>query len=265
MSSPSPLKGKRVLITRPQHQAKGFEQEIESRGGIPILAPAIEVVPPADPKPLRDALSRLLEFDWVLFTSKNGVLRVVDEMEKQGVSDSELASRKLGAIGPATAEVLAEEVRAPDLMPEEYVSEAFLESIGEVEGLRFLLPRADIARADLRVGLSARGAIVTEVSAYAVRLTDDSSLIRQLADLDESKRPDYLTVTSSSTVRGIQQLLERAGKKNWFYEIPIASIGPITSRTVRELGVEPTIESKEYTVAGLTAALERYAGGVSGE
>ncbi|MEZ0324509.1 MAG: uroporphyrinogen-III synthase [Fimbriimonas sp.] len=242
------LRGKSVLITRPKHQAAEMAGQLEQLGAAVIMMPALEIAPLEDTASLDDALRRLSTFDWVVLTSVNGVRAVVSRMGILGIPVKELASVRLAVIGPATARELSELVRAPDLMPAEFVSESIVEALGDVGGQRFLLARADKARRDLAVTLRERGAEVEEVAAYRILQAAEEGELPQDA-------PDYIVLTSSAGVRATHDLLGACGREHWMRESRLACIGPITAATVVELGLMPHLIAGEYTAPGLVEAI----------
>ncbi len=248
-----PLEGRRILVTRPKRQAGDLVQRIRDLGGIPILAPAIDVAPPDGSAPLDSALQRLASYAWVVFTSANGVIAATDRMRELGVATGDLAGCRLAAIGPATARELAERCRPPDVVPDAFISDAIADVLGEVAGLRILLPRADIARRDLPIELARRGAVVDEVAAYSVRSGGDAEALAALAS--QPGPPDFITLTSPSAVRGLVANLREAGLDGWMRQSELVCIGPITARAVEGLGYRPGRIADEYTAEGLVAAL----------
>ena len=159
----------RVLVTRPQEQAGPLVQQLLALGAEPIICPTIRVVPPASFETLDAAIGRIQSYDWVIFTSVNGVRFFFERMASVGCAPEGLAAARLVAIGPATARSLEERGHRPNLVPGRYLAEAILDEIGDVAGCRILLPRADIARKALADGLVARGAVVDEVAAYSTK------------------------------------------------------------------------------------------------
>jgi uroporphyrinogen-III synthase len=161
-----PLAGRRVLVTRPKEQAGDLADRLAALGAQPILCPTVRIVPPADFGPLDDALKHLDAYDWVIFTSVNGVSFFTERMAAMALDLGVLRHRqlRLAAIGPATAAALAAHGLIVSFMPGEYVAEAILAGIGDVSGQRILLPRADIARKALADGLRGMGALVDEAS-----------------------------------------------------------------------------------------------------
>lgn len=257
----SSLAGKSVIVTRPKAQSDGLTQELQKHGATVIAMPVIEIEPPDSYGPLDDALTNLDRYDWVVLTSVNGVQAVAARLDDLGIPLSRLSERKLAAIGPATAAELAKVARQPDLVPDEYISEAIAEAIDRLEAneesegrnrSRFLLARADIARRDLANLLRERGSIVDEVAAYRIVRSHG------VPDLPEDP-PEYITLTSSSAARSTYEILKENGRESWMSTAHLICIGPITSATVRSLGFEVAAEAGEYTVPGLIQALLEHA------
>jgi uroporphyrinogen-III synthase len=250
------LSGKRILVTRPKRQAGELVQRIRELGGEPIVVPAISVAPPVDPEPLDDALRRLDTYDWVIFTSANGVRAAAERMADLRRALPEPTACRLGAIGPATARALADWWRPPDVVPASYISDAIADVLGDVAGLRILLPRADIARRDLPIELTRRGAVVDEVCAYRIECGETGEELRAVL-ASSPDPPDFITLTSPSAVRGIVQILQSVGREDWMRTSRLVCIGPITARAVEELGLAVARVAREYTAEGLLDALLR--------
>ena len=250
-----PLEGKRVLITRPRGQASQLAEKLVDLGAIPVQLPAIEIAAPLDFSEFDAALQNLKRFDWVVMTSVNGVAAVSRRMSALGIRPDALSARKLAVIGPSTAEALKASFREPDLVPHEYVSEALADTLGDVAGQSFLLLRADIARKDLAVDLRRKGAKVTEVAVYRI-ITEEGSRLT-----DNEPRPDYITLTSSASAIATLAKLREGGREEWMRKVPIACIGPITAKTVRDLGYKVAVGAEEYTIPGLVEAIVKHANG----
>jgi uroporphyrinogen III methyltransferase / synthase len=252
-----PLFGKRIIVTRAREQASALSQWLREAGAIPIEYPVIAFAPPEDWTPLDDSLRRLESFNWVIFTSINGVRSVVERMRELGIDSEHLMSRRIGAIGPATAAELERAGLTASFVPSEFVAEAVIAQIGDVRGQRILLPRADIAREALAEGLTAKGATVENVVAYRTVLGEAES---NVVDLLRDGQIDAVTFTSSSTVRNFFARLEQSGMthdeaRRLVESITIAAIGPITASTAREHGLTVAIEAERYTIDGLVEAL----------
>lgn len=247
-----PLFGKRILVTRARAQASGFAARLEGLGAEVIQFPTIRITGPSDSEPLRASVRAVDGYDWIVFTSVNGVERFWKEMRASGRDARSLAGVHLCAIGPATAAALEMEGLRADLVPAQFISEAVAEALAaetELAGLRVLLPRAEVAREALPVLLRERGATVDEVAAY--RTLPDAHEAAQLRDRLAAGEIDLVTFTSSSTVRNFVDAVGTA-----IGRAEVASIGPITSATARELGLEVAVEATEYTIPGLVRAIE---------
>lgn len=252
------LAGRHIAITRPPEQAPELAALLERAGARVTLLSSIAIAPLEDTSALDDALRRLAGFDWIVLTSVNGVAAVSTRLKALGLSWAERGRARVAVIGPATAHALEARGVTPDLIPDEYVAEGILEGLGAVAGARILLLRADIARRSLAEGLRGRGAAVEEVAAYrTVERPVDPHVLRALLDAD---RPDAITFTSSSTVRGLLTSISSLGREphDALAGIALACIGPITAGTLREHGLEPAVVADEYTVPGLARALAGY-------
>ncbi len=248
-----PLAGKRIVATRAEGQTQEFVALLREAGAVPIVFPTIRIVPLDDTHELDAALTRLNEYDWVIFTSVNGVRNVIDRMQALGLSPDILNSRQIAAIGPATEALIRSYGVRTDLRPSEYIAEAIVSDLlarGPVTGTRFLLLRVDIARAVLRQQLTARGALVDEIPVYRTALGQpDAAAYAELR-----AGVDVITFTSSSTVRHFFELLGGEARPIADKAL-IACIGPITAQTAREMGLQVGVVATEYTVRGLMAAL----------
>ena len=247
-----PLQGRRVLVTRAQAQAHDLEARLRSLGAMPLAFPTIRITPPGDGYAALDAaLRELATFDWVVFTSVNGVDHVWQRLAVLGLDDRAFTRLQLAAIGPATAAELAARDLQSVVVPKRFVAEALLEVIPNPTGKRFLLPRAALARDALRTGLQHAGAEVVEVPAYDTILPEPSSEI--LAALEAGV--DVLTFTASSTVRNFVAQLGQARARVLADRAQVAVIGPVTAETARHLGLRVDVVASEYTIGGLVTAL----------
>jgi uroporphyrinogen III methyltransferase/synthase len=256
-----PLFGRRVLVTRPLAQSPRLAAALRDAGAEPIALPAIRIQAPRDPEPLAQAAREAASYDWVLFTSENGVRFFFDEVARQGGDARRLGQAQVGVIGPATAAALRERGIVPDAMPSEHRGEALADAVteahpNELSGARVLLVRATVARDALPNLLRERGAHVDVVPAY---LTTGAApeVSAKLAETLKAGELDAVTFTSSSTVEHtVAALGERATEL--LARSTVASIGPITTDTARRLGVRVDVTASKYTTAGLVAALEQH-------
>ena len=249
----SPLFGKTVLVTRARRQASRLSYLLAAQGAEVIELPTIEIKPTADYHTLDRALARLSEYDWIVFTSPNGVDAFFSRALIAGVDARALANTKLCAIGPATTEALAQHGLLVDYTPEEYVSEGIVRGLSDlgIEGKRMLLPRVEGISPDLSRALAGHGAHVDEIPVYrTVRPSAVPSEARQrLAD----GRVDITTFTSSSTVRNLATILG----DDWpsVNHTTVACIGPVTAATATDLGLKVAVVAKQHTIPGLVHAI----------
>jgi uroporphyrinogen III methyltransferase/synthase len=253
-----PLSGRRIVVTRARAQASEFAAALEALGAEVVQFPVIRIASAADPEPLRRAAAQAGTFDWIVFTSANGVERFWYALAEQKCDARTLGGVRVCAIGPATAAELERRGVTPDLVPDEFVAESAVQALlaaAPVHGARILLPRAEVARAVLPDSLRAAGAEVVEVVAYTT-VQDGGGAERVRAMLDRGE-VDAVTFTASSTVKNFVELIgAEIGRAK------VASIGPVTSATARELGLAVDVEAAEFTTPGLVRALrELLAGG----
>jgi uroporphyrinogen III methyltransferase/synthase len=247
-----PLFGKRVLVTRSREQASALSQRLRELGAEPLEYPAIEIAPPKDIAPLDEAIAKLPTYDWLIFTSANGIRALVDRMSEKAVDMQALARLKIAAIGPATAQALAACGLRVDYMPQVYLAKQIAAGIGDVAGQRILLPRAERAPKHLAQALRGKGAVVDEVAAYrtlAVGAPDELKAL--LAD----GQIDIVTFTSSSTVRNLVAGLQEETPANVLSRCLVACIGPVTARTATRLGIRVDVVAREHTIPGLVEAI----------
>ena len=244
------LTGKRVLVTRPRAQAAALIERLTALGAEPVVFPTIEISALEDTLLIDQAITNLSAYQWVIFTSVNGVSAFWQRLTALGKESSAFAGIQVAAIGPATAQALMEMGVKPDFVPKEYVAEAILPGLGDVRGLRVLLPRAEIARKALVDALQNQGAFPEEIAMYHTLPSHPDS--QALAELE--KGVDFATFTSSSTVQNFFALL--GGRASELLKgVVIACIGPITAETAQKLGLLVDIVPKDYTVDGLVEAL----------
>jgi uroporphyrinogen-III synthase len=251
---PAELSGQRIVITRPRHQAQAFGAELERLGAEVVYLPVIEIGPPEDMDALDAALERLAEYDWVIFTSVNGVRTSLDRIKALGDINWP-AGLKVAAIGPKTAAALQAGGIGVDFTPDEYIAEAIPPGLGAMAAKKFLLLRADLARPVLAELIETAGGLVDEVTAYrTLPARPDPQAWEAL-----QKGIDVLTFTSSSTVRNFRSLLEQSGfdPAHLPGKPKIACIGPITAGTARELGLAVDLVAVTYTIEGLVTALRQ--------
>jgi len=246
------MSGIRVLVGRARHQAGALSTELRKLGAAVIEIPFIEIRKPRSFRPLDIALKALNTYDWLILTSVNGVEAMWQRWEKLGLTAPSHFPR-IAAIGPATKKAIEQRGRKVDVVPKEYVAESVVRSLkSKVKGNRVLLVRAKVARDVIPQELRKAGAHVDVVEAYETVIPQSSRRRLQSALKNLTKRPHVVTFTSSSTVKNFVALLGRRTKLNG---ILMASIGPVTSATLRELGLPVDIKAKEFTIPGLTDAI----------
>jgi uroporphyrinogen III methyltransferase / synthase len=253
-----PLEGRTIVVTRARAQAQRFAQLLEAAGARVLQAPAIVIEPPASWELLDTALAALDSFTWVVFTSVNGVAMVDRRLTARGLTWAAIARKRVAAIGPATAEALAEHGVRVELVPAEYRAEALVEGLRRVVGPgdRVLLPRAKETRDVLVVELRRLGVTVTEVPAYQTRRIEDA--VVRLREALASGSVDAVTFTSSSTARNFAEQFSEDERSAWRGRIAVASIGPITAATAAEYGLSTDVMPSEYTIPALARALADY-------
>ena len=254
-----PLAGRKVLITRARHQAQSLASALEEKGATVVAIPAIEIIPPDSYDALDAALWNAKKYQWLVVTSANGAEVLAERLAVLKLPVTTLDSLQVAAIGPATARALGEMGIHVDEVPKQAIAESLVESLrDQVGGKNVLLVRAKVARDVLPQELRNAGATMDVVDAYQtivpVTSADDVRLLFAAA----SRMPDVVTFTSSSTVTNFFRLLHQANVPSWPTAIAAASIGPITSQTLRHHGVEPAVEATEYTIPGVVDALCRW-------
>jgi uroporphyrinogen III methyltransferase/synthase len=252
-----PLTGKKILITRAREQSGDFSTLLEKLGAEVIEFPTIEIVPPLRWKELDQAIRQLKSYDWIIFTSANGVNFFWQRLREKGKYHLS-SSLKVCAIGPATANQLKGKKTSVDYMPKEFIAESILKGFDKmaVGGKRILLARAKKARDVLPMGLRKMVAEVDVVEVY--RTVKPKAGARRLKKILTKERIDAVTFTSSSTVDHFVKLLKKEDLKQLSKKIAIACIGPVTAKTAKEWGMKVQIQPKEYTIPALTQAIAEY-------
>lgn len=253
-----PLFGKGILVTRAADQAGAFAQLLAGQGAHVHECPTIEIVPPEDTAGLDGAISSLAGFDWLIFTSANAVKYFFARLAELGLDSRAIGPARVCAVGPRTAASLAPHGITPDLVPADYKGEGVVEAFREMEvkGKRFLFPKADRAREVIPAGLEALGGEVTAPVAY--RNVTPGTLPPHILQALEERRIHCVTFTSSSTAENLAAMIGENRLLHLLEGVAVASIGPITSKTCRELGLDVRIEPAEYTVAALTEEIVKY-------
>jgi len=244
-----------VLITRARKQAGPLASALRRLGATVLQIPAIEIRPPRSFQPLDRVLRHASNYHWLILTSVNGVQALFARLEKLHLTRRHLEHLRIAAIGPATKAAIEERGLGVSVMPEEYVAEAVVDALrAEVRGKRVLLVRARVARDVIPQELRRAGATLDVVEAYQTVTPKSSRGRLRQALTDMRRRPTAITFTSSSTARNFVELMGSL-RCDLLDGITLASIGPVTSGTLRELGLPVHVEACQYTVPGLVEAL----------
>ncbi len=256
------LKGVRVLVGRARPQASALANELRKLGATIIQIPFIEIRKPRSFKGLDSALTNLATYDWLILTSVNGVDAMWKRIATLRLTKAAVQHLQVAAIGPATRKAIEQHGRKVNIVPKEYVAESVVRSLRRrVKGKRVLLVRAKIARDVIPRELRKAGAEVDVVEAYETVAPQSSRTRLRSLLRDPRRRPHVVTFTSSSTVRNFVALL--GSNKASIQGLSLASIGPVTSSTLRELGLRVDVEAAEFTIPGLVEAI-RHANGYAG-
>ncbi len=263
MLSTQPLAGRTVVITRAQSQAEEFVTELERFGAKVVLCPTIEIRELESYERLDEAIEHLYGYDWVIFTSVNGVDHFLQRLTMRGREAGDLDELKVCAIGEATAEKLRELHVHVDVVPEEFKAEGvfsalerFVGGTESLAGLNVLIPRASVARDYLPKALEEAGARVDVVPAYRTALPADLDRGRVGAMLSGSA--DCIAFTSSSTVRNLALLFDTQDLSKALAGVVIACIGDITATTAADFGLQVKIQPQQFTIPALAQAIAEY-------
>jgi len=252
---PSNLSNLRILVGRARHQASALSSGLRAKGAQVLEIPFIEIRPPRSYKPLDNALTNLDQYDWLILTSVNGVEALWSRLKKLHLTKKKFNRLKIAAIGPATRKAIREHGLKVHVMPREYVAESVVESLrGKVKGKRVLLARAKVARDVIAAQLRKLGAQVDVVEAYQTVVPLKSRTRLRAVLKDPKRHPQVITFTSSSTVRNFLAMLGRKNRID-LKKVCLASIGPITSATLLEFGLQANLQAKDYTIPGLIQAI----------
>jgi uroporphyrinogen III methyltransferase / synthase len=254
-----PLFGRRIIVTRAREQAGDLIEQLEELGAETIEAPAIRIEPISRDDALEIACREASSYDWIVFTSTNGVEHFMRCLLEGPGDVRSLKGPKLCAVGPATAERLGRYGLKVDLMPSEYHAEAVADALRAtcaIDGARVLLPKADIAREVLADELRKAGAQVTEVAAYrtvpeSASRDTDPDIYKMLLE----RQIDIVTFTSASSVRHFVKLIGEEQATDLLARTLVASIGPVTAEAAQQMGIDTKIMPKEYTVPALVQAI----------
>jgi len=250
-----PLFGKRIVVTRAREQASALVDRLEALGAQCLEIPTIQIVPPDDWGPLDAALAELEAYQWVVFTSVNGVKYFFRRLFEMGGDVRRLRNARIAVIGPATRDQLLEYGIRADILPDSYRAESVVAAFNSevMAGCRVLLPRALEARSVLPEELATMGARVDDVCAYRTRLAPDGA--DTLREALENTEIDMVTFTSSSTAVNFKALLPEDKMAELMTPVTVASIGPITTETATSLGFTVALTAEDYTIPGLCDAI----------
>jgi uroporphyrinogen III methyltransferase/synthase len=256
-----PLLGKRIVVTRARAQASDLVQKLTDQGATCIEVPTIEVVPPDSHDELDKAIASLENYDWLIFTSVNGVSTFFERLFAKGRDSRALGRLQTATIGPATAQRLTAFGINTDIMPKTYQAESVVDAFAHIDmqGKHVLLPRALEARPILPQELKRLGAKVDEIAVYQTRAVADHA--REFSDLLLQGHIDMVTFTSSSTVRNFISLLPDGEPNELLKDVRIASIGPITTETAKSWGLNVDLTANTFTIDGLCEAIVSYYNG----
>jgi uroporphyrinogen-III synthase len=245
----------RILVGRARHQAGALSAELRKLGATVLEIPFIEIRKPRSYRPLDSALRNISAYDWLILTSVNGVEAMWERIGKLGLKSSDLNHLRIVAIGPATQKAIEQHRVKVDVVPKEYVAESVVRSLQRrVKGKRFLLVRARVARDVIPRELRKAGAHVDVVEAYETVVPRASRMRLRSTLANPARRPNVVTFTSSSTARNFAALAGPRALSD-LNRIRLASIGPITSSTLLDVGLRVDIVANEFTIPGLVEAI----------
>ena len=252
------LKGKHILITRPEEQAKDFIEALKAQGAEPISFPTIRIISPRDWVKVDNAIENLTTYDVLIFTSVNGVKFFFQRLKEKGKNIGSLKKLKMVAIGPKTAAAIERRHLRVDIVPKKFQAESVVEALEKkgITGKRFLLPRAEKARDVLPKEITKRGGYIDVVTVY--RTSKGEGNIQEVKELLRKRLIHVITFTSSSTVKNFVELLAEKNISKMIQGAVVASIGPITADTAASFGIRTDIMPKDYTIQGLIKAISEY-------
>jgi len=255
-----PLAGRRIVVTRAQKQTERLSGLLQEFGADVIEVPIIEIHAPDSYEALDTALQNIIQYDWLVLTSVNGVEALFTRLQPLGLSVDSLQHLKIAAIGPATEERIQDHGLVVDVVPPRYVAEEVVRALRKlVRGEKVLLVRAKVARDIIPDELRHAGAQVDVAEAYQSVIPDDAKT-RMSRAFSANRLPDAITFTSSSTVKNFFSVMLGTDIPSKLSQVKFASIGPVTSDTLREYGLPVHVEADEYTMEGLAQALVRLFG-----
>jgi uroporphyrinogen-III synthase len=236
------LSGLRIVVTRASHQAEELAKPLRERGAMPVSLPVIGIAPPADPAPLAEAIANIARYDWIVFTSANGISALGARPDSRA---------RVATVGKATREFAEHHGWRVSVTPASYVAEALIEALGteQLAGCRVLIPSAAVTRDVVREELTRRGALVDVVEAYRNVVPPEADA--EARTVFQPPYPDWVTFASSSAVENLVGLV---GER--LQHSKIASIGPVTSATLRKHSLQVCAEPAQHTILGLVQAIE---------
>ena len=247
------LFGVRILITRPDAENHLLSEKLHVLGAVTVELPTIEILPPVDSWFQDHYIQELSKYDWVIFTSVNGVRFFGIRLAALGKPEEGRREVKVAAIGSSTAAELKKLGEKVDYLPDEFLSEKIIQGLGDINGKRILLPRADIASPKLPELLRKHGAIVDEIVAYRTVIPDGLSWERVQRILNQGL--DVVTFTSPSTVRNLAEVAGAHRLEESLKGVKVACIGPVTAEATKELGIHVDIVAQIHTIDGLVEAI----------
>ncbi|MCU0770870.1 MAG: uroporphyrinogen-III C-methyltransferase [Verrucomicrobia bacterium] len=256
-----PLFGRRIVVTRARVQAPELVRRLNALGAEVLEIPCIQTAPPQDVGPLKEAIVGLHEYDWLVFTSANGVRCFFEYFDKGFQDARDIGGVRIAAVGPGTVAALRERRLAVNAMPKQFTGVQVAKAMaaeGDVENLRVCLLRAETANPELPRLLEEKGAIVDDIAVY--RTIGESTAPTPESEALIEKGADWITFTSGSTVDHFHARFDLPGLMQRFPDLKLASLGPETTQAMAALHLEPAVEAREHTVEGLVTALERHAG-----
>lgn len=260
-----PLTGRRVLVARAKRQAGGLAHALSALGAEVLLLPLLDIRPPEDMGPVDAALARLPEFDWILFTSANGVEGLLDRMSRLGRLPGEITAR-IAAVGEATAATARARGLSVHLVAGRSVAEGLVETLAattNLENARVLWPRGDLGRDALRLELEGRGASVQSVVVYRTLAAEVAA--DELRASIRARAVHWIALTSPSMVHNLYAILGDVVEGDAWRSVRLAVIGPVTGQALRELGRQAEVESPSQSAEALAAAIADYEIGLKGE
>lgn len=256
-STPRSLAGKTVVVTRARNQAEPLLRALRNRGSEVLGIPVIKIERPHETLPLAEALLSLNGYDWIVFTSSNGVTQFFQYFFVKYKDMRDIGGARIAAVGPGTAERIEELHLQVDVIPDDFTAANVAKTMGEFESLenrRVLLLRAEVANPELPKKLEDLGAIVDDIACY--RTEGETTGSERESEQLRTKGADWVTFTSGSTVEHFHARFDLPALRKKFPALQIASIGPETSRALKALGITPEIEAKPHTLDAMVAAIE---------